>query len=160
MAKSVNKVILIGTLGKDPELKYTPQGTAVTKFSMATNENFKDKQSGEWKERTEWHNIVCWQRTAEVAAEYLKKGGKVYIEGRLTTRSWDDKETGQKKYKTEIIANELVLLGGRGEGDSEGGNRGFSRGASANAGGFDQSQSHQEEPAHAATGIQDEDIPF
>ena len=150
MAKSVNKVILIGTLGKDPELKYTPQGTAVTKFSMATNESYKDKQSGEWKERTDWHNIVCWQRTAEVAAEYLKKGRQVYIEGRLTTRSWDDKETGQKKYKTEIVANDLVLLSGRGEGDSEGGARGFSRGASANAGGYDQSQPHHEDAAHAA----------
>jgi single-strand DNA-binding protein len=81
MAKSVNKVILLGTLGKDPELKYTPQGTAVAKFSMATNESYKDKQSGEWKERTEWHNIVVWQRMAEVAAEYLKKGRQVYIEG-------------------------------------------------------------------------------
>src|SRR3954465_13432673 len=141
MAKSVNKVILIGTLGKDPELKYTPQGTAVTKFSMATNENFKDKQSGEWKERTEWHNIVCWQRTAEVAAEYLKKGRKVYIEGRLTTRSWDDKETGQKKYMTEVVANDLVLLGDRGgsgggSGDSEGGGRKSSGGSGGS--GFDQ----------------------
>jgi len=159
MAKSVNKVILIGNLGKDPEVKFTPSGTAVAKFSLATNERYKDK-SGEWQDRTEWHNIVAWQRLAEIVGEYVKKGNKLYIEGRLQTSSWDDKETGQKKYKTEIIANELVLLGGRGEGDSEGGNRGFSRGASANAGGFDQSQSHQEEPAHAATGIQDEDIPF
>ena len=159
MAKSVNKVILVGNLGKDPEVKFTPSGTAVAKFSLATNERYKDK-AGEWQDRTEWHNIVAWQRLAEIVGEYVKKGNKIYIEGRLQTSSWDDKETGQKKYKTEIIANELVLLGGRGEGDSEGGNRGFSRGASANAGGFDQSQSHQEEPAHAATGIQDEDIPF
>src|SRR5207248_8575430 len=145
MAKSVNKVILIGTLGKDPELKYTPQGTAVTKFSMATNENFKDKTSGEWKERTEWHNIVCWQRTAEVAAEYLKKGGKVYIEGRLTTRSWDDKETGQKKYMTEVVANDLVLLGGKGgsggsassAGDHESGGGRKSSGSGPSSG-FDQ----------------------
>src|SRR5947207_2984609 len=140
MAKSVNKVILIGTLGKDPELKYTPQGTAVTKFSMATNESYKDKQSGEWKERTEWHNIVCWQRTAEVAAEYLKKGRKVYIEGRLTTRSWDDKETGQKKYMTEVVANDLVLLGDR-QGGGEGGEHRptSAKGASAGGGaGFDQ----------------------
>ncbi len=115
MAKSVNKVILIGNLGKDPELKYTPNGTAVTKFGVATADRFKDKTSGEWKERTDWHNIVCWQRTAEIAAEYLKKGSKVYIEGRLRNDSWDDKETGQKKYKTEIICNDLVLLGGRGE---------------------------------------------
>src|SRR4051812_35191715 len=141
MAKSVNKVILIGTLGKDPELKYTPQGTAVTKFSMATNESFKDKQSGEWKERTDWHNIVCWQRTAEVAAEYLKKGRQVYIEGRLSTRSWDDKETGQKKYMTEVVCNDLVLLGGKGgsgsgSGDNEGGSRKSSGGSGGS--GFDQ----------------------
>jgi single-strand DNA-binding protein len=158
MAKSVNKVILVGNLGKDPEVKYTPSGTAVAKFSLATNEGYKDK-AGQWQERTEWHNIVAWQRLAEIVGEYVKKGSKVYIEGRLQTSSWDDKETGQKKYKTEIIANELVLLSGRGEGDAEGGSRGYSRGASAGGGSFDQSHGHQEEPAHA-TGIQDEDIPF
>src|SRR5207253_9585889 len=133
MSKSVNKVILIGTLGKDPELKYTPQGTAVAKFSMATNESFKDKQSGEWKERTDWHNIVCWQRTAEIAAEYLKKGGKVYIEGRLTTRSWDDKDSGQKRYMTEVVANDLVLLGGKG-GAGGGSHEGESGGARKSSG--------------------------
>src|SRR3954451_364086 len=98
MAKSVNKVILLGTLGKDPELKYTPQGTPVAKFSMATNTSYKDKQSGEWKEQTEWNNIVAWQRTAEVAAEYLKKGRHLYAGGRMRCCSWDDAETGQKKY--------------------------------------------------------------
>jgi len=158
MAKSVNKVILVGNLGKDPEVKYTPSGTAVAKFSLATNEGYKDK-AGQWQERTEWHNIVAWQRLAEIVGEYVKKGSKVYIEGRLQTSSWDDKETGQKKYKTEIVANDLVLLSGRGEGDAEGGSRGYSRGASAGGGGFDQSHGHNEEPAHA-TGIQDEDIPF
>jgi single-strand DNA-binding protein len=158
MAKSVNKVILIGTLGKDPELKYTPQGTAVTKFSMATNENFKDKQSGEWKERTDWHNIVCWARTAEVAAEYLKKGGKVYIEGRLTTRSWDDKETGQKKYMTEVVANDLVLLGGKGGGGgSSDGESGGGRKSSGS--GFDQRPAAEDNFAQS-TEITDEDIPF
>ena len=159
MAKSVNKVILVGNLGKDPEIKYTSTGTPVAKFSIATNEGYKDK-SGQWQDRTEWHNIVAWQRLAEIVGEYVKKGSKVYIEGRLQTSSWDDKETGQKKYKTEIIANDLVLLGGRGESDSEGGSRGYSRGASAPGGGsFDQSSGHPEEPAHA-TQIQDEDIPF
>jgi single-strand DNA-binding protein len=157
MAKSVNKVILLGTLGKDPELKYTPQGTAVAKFSMATNESYKDKQSGEWKERTEWHNIVCWQRTAEVAAEYLKKGSKAYIEGRITTRSWDDKETGQKKYMTEIVVNDLVLVGGRRD-DAEGGSR------KAASSGFDQRSSGGAEDhfsqGAASTEITDEDIPF
>jgi single-strand DNA-binding protein len=158
MPKSVNKVILVGNLGKDPEVKYTPTGTPVAKFSIATNENYKDK-SGQWQERTEWHNIVAWQRLAEIVGQYVKKGSKLYIEGRLQTSSWDDKETGQKKYKTEIIANDLVLLSGRGEGDSEGGNRGYSRGAAAGGGNFDQSQPQHEEPMHA-TNIQDEDIPF
>src|SRR5437016_11691490 len=119
MSKSVNKVILIGNLGKDPEVKFTPQGTAVAKFSLATNERYKDK-SGEWQDRTEWHNIVAWQRLAEIAGEYLKKGRSVYIEGRLRTDSWDDKETGQKKYRTEIVANDLVLLGGREAGGGSG----------------------------------------
>jgi single-strand DNA-binding protein len=158
MAKSVNKVILVGNLGKDPEIKYTSSGMAVAKFSLATNEGYKDK-AGQWQERTEWHNIVAWQRLAEIVGEYVKKGSKVYIEGRLQTSSWDDKETGQKKYKTEIVANDLVLLSGRGEGDAEGSSRGYSRGASAGGGNFDQSHGHHEEPAHA-TGIQDEDIPF
>ena len=116
--KSVNKVILIGNLGKDPEVKFTPQGTPVAKISLATNERFKGKD-GQWQDRTEWHNVVLWQRLAEIAGEYLKKGGKVYIEGRLQTRSWDDKQTGQKKYMTEVVANDLVLLGGRGEGGGE-----------------------------------------
>src|SRR6201984_1577743 len=131
MAKSVNKVILIGNLGKDPEVKYTPQGTPVAKLAVSTNESYKDKD-GQWQERTEWHNVVLWQRLAEIAGEYLKKGGKVYIEGRLQTRSWDDKTSGQKKYMTEIVANDLVLLGSRGEG---GEHAGSSRGVSASAGG-------------------------
>ena len=105
--KSVNKVILIGNLGKDPEVKYTPQGTPVAKITLATNERFKGKD-GNWQDRTEWHNVVLWQRLAEIAGEYLKKGGKVYIEGRLQTRSWDDKTSGQKKYMTEVVANDLV----------------------------------------------------
>ncbi len=154
--KSVNKVILIGNLGKDPEVKYTPQGTPVAKLTLATNERFKDK-GGEWQDRTEWHNVVLWQRLAEIAGEYLKKGGKVYIEGRLQTRSWDDKQTGQKKYMTEVVANDLVLLGGRGEGaGGEGG--GYSKGASAGGGNnFDQ---RTPEPEHASAPISDEDIPF
>lgn len=159
MAKSVNKVILIGNLGKDPEIKYTSSGMAVAKFSLATNERYKDKD-GQWQDRTEWHNIVAWQRLAEIVGEYVKKGSKLYLEGRIQTSSWDDKETGQKKYKTEIIANDLVLLSGRGEGEAEGASRGYSRGASAAGGNFDQSHSpHQDDVAHA-TQIQDEDIPF
>ncbi len=152
--KSVNKVILVGNLGKDPEVKFTPSGTPVAKLTLATNERFKDK-SGEWQDRTEWHNVVLWQRLAEIAGEYLKKGGKVYIEGRLQTRSWDDKQTGQKKYMTEVVASDLVLLGGRGEGGGES-SGGHSRGASAGGNNFDQ---REPEPA-AASPISDEDIPF
>ena len=153
--KSVNKVILIGNLGKDPEIKYTPQGTAVAKLTIATNERYKDKE-GNWQDRTEWHNVVLWQRLAEIAGEYLKKGGKVYIEGRLQTRSWDDKQSGQKKWMTEVVGNDLVLLGGRGEGGGEGG--GHSRGAAAGGNNFDQ-RTPEHEPA-GATPISDEDIPF
>ena len=131
--KSVNKVILVGNLGKDPEVKYTPQGTPVAKLTLATNERYKDKD-GQWQDRTEWHNVVLWQRLAEIAGEYLKKGGKVYIEGRLQTRSWEDKQTGEKKYRTEIVGNDIVLLSGRGEGGGEGssgGSYGRAQGASA-----------------------------
>jgi single-strand DNA-binding protein len=159
--KSVNKVILIGNLGKDPEMKFTQGGMPVAKFTLATNERQKDKD-GQWQDRTEWHNIVAFQRTAEIVGEYLKKGRQVYIEGSLRTGSWDDKETGKKMYKTEILVNDLVLLGGgRGEGGG-GEHAGSSRGASASAGGnnFDQSAP---EPQHAPAGsspITDEDIPF
>jgi single-strand DNA-binding protein len=156
MAKSVNKVILIGNLGKDPEIKYTPSGTAVAKFSLATNERYKDK-SGEWQDRTEWHNIVAWQRLAEIVGEYVKKGSKLYIEGRLQTSSWDDKESGQKKYRTEVIANDLVLLSARGEGDEAGGSRAFSRGASSGGNSFDQ---RAPDESLAQTEITDDDIPF
>jgi single-strand DNA-binding protein len=156
--KSVNKVILVGNLGKDPEIKYTPQGTPVAKFSLATNERFKDKD-GNWQDRTEWHNIVLWQRLAEIAGEYLKKGNKVYIEGRIRTDSWDDKQTGQKKYMTNIVGSDIVLLGGRGE---SGEHAGSGRAASASAGNnFDQSAPPEAQHAPAASGpITDEDIPF
>jgi single-strand DNA-binding protein len=116
MAKSLNKVMLIGHLGKDPELKYTTSGSAIATFSIATNESWKD-QEGNLQERTEWHNIVAWKRLAEISHEYLKKGKKVYIEGRIQTRSYDDKNTGAKKYITEIVANDLIMLdGGSGAG--------------------------------------------
>jgi single-strand DNA-binding protein len=152
--RSVNKVILIGNLGKDPEVKYTQGGMAVAKFSLATNERFKDKD-GQWQDRTEWHNIVAFQRLAEIVGEYLKKGGKVYIEGSLRTSSWDDKESGQKKYKTEIIANDLVLLSGRGEGAEASGGR--SRAAAA---GNNLDQRTPEPETAPSTPISDEDIPF
>ena len=154
---SVNKVILIGNLGKDPEIKYTQGGMAVAHFSLATNERVKDKD-GNWTDRTEWHNIVLFDRKAEIAGEYLKKGRTVYIEGSIRTNSWDDKETGQKKYRTEIIGNQMVLLGGPREGGGEGGG-GYSGGRSAAA----KSNAEQVAPAErASTGaeITDEDIPF
>ena len=154
MAKSLNKVMLIGNLGKDPEVKYTPSGTPVAKLTVATNERFKDKD-GQWADRTEWHNVVLWQRLAEIAGEYLKKGGKVYIEGRLQTRSWEDKQTNQKRYMTEVVASDLVLLGGRGEGGGDFASG--SRGAAAGGNNFDQ---REPEPAAVSSPISDEDIPF
>lgn len=162
MPKSVNKVILLGNLGKDPEVKYTPQGTAVAKFSLATTDRYKDKE-GNWQDRTEWHNIVLWQRLAEIAGEYLKKGSKVYIEGRIRTDSWDDKQTGEKKYRTEIVGNDIVLLSGRGEGGEQGGSGGQysrSRGASASGGGDHMDQRAPEQDFAQNTTITDEDIPF
>ena len=117
MARSLNKVMLIGNLGKDPDLRYTGSGVAVATFSLATNESWKD-QDGNQQERTEWHNIVAWRRLAEISGEYLKKGRKVYIEGRIQTRSYDDKNTGTKKYITEIVADNLILLDPRGTGES------------------------------------------
>jgi single-strand DNA-binding protein len=151
--KSLNRVQLIGNLGKDPEVKYTPQGTPVAKLTIATNERFKDK-SGEWQDRTEWHNVVLWQRLAEIAGEYLKKGGKVYIEGRLQTRSWEDKQSGQKKYMTEVVGSDLILLSGRSDGESS---SGHSRGASSSESSFDQ---RAPEPEAGVSPISDDDIPF
>lgn len=111
--KSLNKVLLIGNLGKDPELSYTASGVAVAKFSVATGERWKD-QEGNTQERTEWHNIVAWRKLAEICGQYLKKGSKVYLEGRLQTRSWDDKNTGVKRYATEVIADNLIMLDSKG----------------------------------------------
>ncbi len=160
MAKSVNKVILLGNLGKDPELKTTPSGMAIATFSLATSSSVKDKD-GNWQDRTEWHNLKAFQRTAEIAAQYLKKGNKVYVEGRLHSESWDDKETGQKKYKTEIIVNELVLLGGPRDG-GEGASGGYSgsKSGGAKSNNFDQRTPDHDEAPTPAGEITDEDIPF
>jgi single-strand DNA-binding protein len=114
MARSVNKVILIGNLGKDPELRYTSSGVAVASFSVATNESWKDPE-GNTQERTQWHNVVAWRKLAEICGEYLKKGGKLYLEGRLQYRNYDDKN-GVKRYVTEIVMDEMVMLDGRGGG--------------------------------------------
>jgi single-strand DNA-binding protein len=112
MARGVNKVILVGNLGNDPETKYMPSGDAVTNLSVATSESWKDKATGEQKDRTEWHRVAMFGRLAEIAAEYLRKGSQVYIEGKLRTRKWQDQQ-GNDKYTTEIIANEMQMLGGR-----------------------------------------------
>ena len=157
MARGVNKVILVGNLGKDPESRYMPNGKAVTNFSVATTDSWKDKQTGEQREQTEWHNIVMYERLAEVAAEYLKKGSQVYIEGRLRTRKWQDKE-GRDRYTTEVIANDMQMLGSRAGGAGAGGGGGDlsrsgeapTRAAPASAGGR----------APAEESPFDDDIPF
>src|ERR1700744_5189664 len=136
MAKSVNKVILLGNVGKDPEIRSTAGGSMVANLTLATSDRQKDA-TGNWQDRTEWHNLVAFQRTAEIIRDYVKKGSKLYVEGKIQTRSWDDKESGQKRYRTEIIVNDLSLLSGRGD---EGG--GSSGGSYAQRGGntasFDQ----------------------
>ena len=160
-ARGINKVILIGNLGADPEVKYTGSGNAVTNLRIATSESWKDRNTGEQVERTEWHNVVLYGRTAEVAGEYLRKGSQVYLEGRLQTRKWQDKE-GQDRYTTEVVANEMQMLGGRG-GSSAGGD-------------FDAASSSAPRPARPARSAQaaaapaaavpggdagfDDDIPF
>ncbi len=149
MARGVNKVILIGNLGKDPEVKYFPNGDAVCNATLATSESWKDKQSGETQERTEWHNVVFTKRLAEIAGEYLKKGAKVYVEGKLRTRKWQDKE-GKDRYTTEIFATEMQMLDSKGAGGSTNFSGERSAGSSA-----------RPAPAPAAAGDDfDDDIPF
>ena len=117
MARGINKVILVGNLGADPETRYTAGGSAVSNVRLATTDAWKDKQSGEQQERTEWHRVVFWGRLAEIAAEYLRKGSQIYVEGRIQTRKWQDKD-GQDRWSTEIVGNEMQMLGGRGGGQS------------------------------------------
>jgi single-strand DNA-binding protein len=155
MAKSVNKVILLGNVGKDPEIRSTGSGTMVANFTLATSDRYQDPQ-GNWQDRTEWHNLVAFKRTAEIVRDYVKKGSKLYIEGKIQTRSWDDKESGQKRYRTEIIVNDLSLLSGREEGSG-----GYSRAASASApSNFDQRQPAGTDEVAQSAEISDEDIPF
>jgi single-strand DNA-binding protein len=154
MARGVNKVILIGHLGADPETKSMPSGTSVANLRVATSESYKDKQTNEWQERTEWHNVALFGRLAEVAGEYLRKGSQVYIEGRLRTRKWQDKQ-GNDRYSTEIIAGEMQMLGGRGGGGG---------GAAGGAGG-EAKPARTGAPEPAASGGErdtefDDDIPF
>jgi single-strand DNA-binding protein len=120
MAKSVNKVILVGNVGQDPEVKYTASGVPVAKVSLATNERFKNRNE-QWQDRTEWHSVVAWQRLAEIIGEYVHKGSKLYVEGKLQTSTWEDKQTREKRYRTEIVAREILLLSSResGQGDRQ-----------------------------------------
>jgi len=157
MARGVNKVILIGNLGQDPEVKYMPSGGAVTNVTVATSESWKDKTSGEQKENTEWHRVVFFRRLAEIAGEYLKKGSKVYIEGKLQTRKWQD-QSGNDRYTTEIVANEMQMLDSRGGagGGTGGGGYSQSSGASSSA---PASGQQQQAPA-GGMGDFDDDIPF
>jgi single-strand DNA-binding protein len=174
-SRSVNKVILLGNLGKDAETRFTPQGTARTTFSVATSRRWKDQQTGEWKEETDWHNIVLWR--SENLANYLTKGKKVYIEGRLQTRSYDDKD-GNKKYSTEVVADDVILVGGRDDAPGGGGggeSAGYSGGYDSGGGGGPVSmpRSAQPKPRQAPApqptggpdpfgdqGVSDDDVPF
>ena len=167
MARGINKVILVGNLGNDPETRFMPNGNPVTNISIATSESWKDKQSGQQQERTEWHRIVFFNRLAEIAGEYLKKGSKVYIEGALRTRQWD--KEGQKHYSTEIIANEMQMLDGRNDGgmggcfnqnnqppNAGGGSSEFGSGGGQGNGSQGGSQDFSAPPPEAF----DDDIPF
>jgi single-strand DNA-binding protein len=142
MAKSVNKVILVGNVGQDPEVKYTPSGVPVTRVSLATNERFKGNND-QWQDRTEWHSIVAWQRLAEIVGEYVRKGTKLYVEGKLQTTSWQDRQSGEKKYRTEVVARDLILLGSRENGQNV----------------ATQAADHESD-AESTSPIVDDDIPF
>lgn len=156
MAKSVNRVILLGNVGKDPEIRSTAGGTMVASFTLATSDRQKDAQ-GNWQERTEWHNLKAFNRTAEIIRDYVKKGNKLYVEGKITTNSWDDKESGQKRYRTEILVNDLSLLSGRDEGSGGSGGYGRQSGAASNV---DQRPPAGNDEYSQAAEISDDDIPF
>ncbi len=176
MAKGVNKVLLLGNVGKDPEMRASQGGMVIASFTLATADRQKD-QTGQWVDKTEWHNLVAFGRTAEIVRDYVKKGTQVFIEGKIQTRSWDDKESGQKKYRTEILVNDMSLLGGRGnaEGGAGGGaSAGGYSGSGSAGGGYGSGGSYAgarantgsggySQPAandYADQGITDEDIPF
>ncbi|MDP6530277.1 MAG: single-stranded DNA-binding protein [Arenicellales bacterium] len=149
MARGVNKAIIVGNLGRDPEVRYSANGNAIANVTIATTESWKDRQSGERQEKTEWHRVVFFSRLAEIAGEYLKKGSQVYIEGRLQTRKWEDRE-GNERYTTEIVASDMQMLGGRG-----GGGVGDTQGAPA-----DDFGAGSGSPTKAQDGDFDDDIPF
>jgi single-strand DNA-binding protein len=154
MARGINKVIIVGNLGGDPETRYMPSGSAVTNLTVATNESWKDKATGEQKDRTEWHKVAMFNRLAEIAAEYLRKGSQVYIEGKLRTRKWQDK-SGQDRWTTEIIADEMQMLGGRGGAGGGGAGGGSSAPTSSSQGSGPPSA-----PPQAGPDDFDDDIPF
>ena len=146
--KSVNKVILVGFAGNDPEVKYTASGIPVGRFSLATSERFKDN-NGDFQERTEWHSIVAWQRLAEIVGEFVSKGSRVYVEGKLQTSEWKDRLSGEKKYRTEIVAKDLMLLGSREKGNG-----------AQPAGSNKAEKAKPTAPAAGVPGISDDDLPF
>lgn len=174
---SVNKVILVGNLGRDPEVRYSPDGAAICNVSIATTSTWKDRNSGERREETEWHRVVFYNRLAEIAGEYLKKGRSVYVEGRLKTRKWQDKDSGQDRYATEIVADQMQMLGGREGGGEGGGSYGGGSGGSSSYGGSEyggaqsapqrqqaapqqQRPAAPQAPAAANLADMDDDIPF
>lgn len=164
MARGINKVILIGNLGQDPDVRYTAGGTAVANLRIATSESWRDKQTGEQRENTEWHTVVLFGKTAEIASQYLKKGRQVYIEGRLQTRKWQDKE-GNDRYSTEIVANDMQMIGGAGGGGSASYDGGDSYGGGAPApraqsGGGGGGGRQAPPPPPAGQDFDDDDIPF
>ena len=156
-SRSVNKVILIGHLGRDAETKFTPGGAAVTRFSVATNRRWKDQQSGEWKEETDWSNVVLWR--SENLANYLTKGKQVYVEGRLQTRSYEDKD-GKKVYATEVVAEDVILLSGQGGGGPRGGGDEYSQQPVSMPRGARASQPAPQPEDYGGQGITDDDVPF
>jgi single-strand DNA-binding protein len=158
MAKSVNKVILLGHVGKDPEVGSTTGGTTAANFSLATSERYKDR-SGEWQDRTEWHNLVAYARGAEIVRDYVKKGAKLYVEGRITTHSWDDKDSGKKMYRTEIVVGDITLLTPSENGNAHSGGKDTAEQRSARSG---RSNSHRDQAAddYGDLGITDQDVPF
>jgi single-strand DNA-binding protein len=156
MAKGTNKAFLLGNVGKDPEIRSTPGGTLVASFSLATADRQKDHQ-GNWVDKTEWHNLVAFSRRAEVVRDYVKKGTQLFIQGKIQTRSWDDRESGQKKYRTEILVDELTLLGGQPgtqNGSRNGYGSGYARGAAGSQPAYAQGDDYDDR------GITDDDIPF
>lgn len=154
MARGVNKVILIGNLGSDPEVRYTPDGVPVANFNLATSESWNDRNTGERQDRTEWHRLVLWRKLAEIAGQYLKKGAKIYVEGKLQTRSWDD-QSGQKRYTTEVVVSDMQMLDSRGEGGGSGG-----QDAGYNPVGAAQPPPAQPAAPSPAGGGDDDDLPF